>query len=256
MTSYCFRAHCLSTKTIGLLVLFITLYGNYALAATLETKQKALEVITKTATDLCNSVSDKTLTSRIELSGDAKAKLNGLIGKVVDLGIEGAGRYISEESQGVLQEDLAKLLSHNADCKFKVFESLRDLLLGTTEDNQTYPIVLKEGRYPVYNIRDFGRVDGANSSINVEIDNSLVFQHILNKPFGSHTIQLAKGDHTFNFTAAIRRKGDDYATTINANCEGTFNINRARAFEPRLKFESYGKNGGGGITSCSLVESP
>jgi hypothetical protein len=70
--------------------------------------------------------------NKLELSGQANADVKGLVSKIADLGIGGAAKYRNEETEGVLQKDLAPLLSKTADCKEREFNKLVDLLIRPT----------------------------------------------------------------------------------------------------------------------------
>jgi hypothetical protein len=68
----------------------------------LRAQKAALLVITETADKICNQAPPLVGSGEtIELSGNAKAALNGAISKVVDLGVIGAGKYASEQYSGV-----------------------------------------------------------------------------------------------------------------------------------------------------------
>jgi hypothetical protein len=56
--------------------------------------------------------------------------LGGVIGKVLDLGIEGAGKYASSEYKNVLQKDLATLIQSNTNCRLDVFKLLQEKMIG------------------------------------------------------------------------------------------------------------------------------
>ena len=51
------------------------------------------------------------------VNGDAKAKVNGALGKLADVGVEGTGLYQSNSSKGVLQKDLASVIEKSNDCR-------------------------------------------------------------------------------------------------------------------------------------------
>lgn len=98
---------------------------------------QALKMITDTASQICQSAPLSETDSGIKLSGDAQAKLGGVIGKLADLGISGAAGYQSNQSEGVLQKDLVTAIQSSNNCKLEVFKSLeRDLLQPGSRDNQ------------------------------------------------------------------------------------------------------------------------
>jgi len=72
------------------------------------------------------------------LSGDAKAKVGGIIGRIANLGISGASEYKTEHSSGVLQADLASAIHNGNDCRLDVFKTLeRDLIGGAGSARQS-----------------------------------------------------------------------------------------------------------------------
>ena|SRR5579864_132901 len=93
-------------------------------AADIDKQQKALQVIMEAADRICATVPIEGTGEHVELSLDAKAKLSGAIGRVVDAGIEGAAKYRSEAYMNALQQDLATALKNSNDCKLTVFKTL------------------------------------------------------------------------------------------------------------------------------------
>lgn len=94
-----------------------------------DAQNKALQLIGEFAKSICNDIPLNASKQNIDLTGQAKIALNSLVGKVADVGISGAGRYINEESMGVLQKDLAHSLEVGGNCKYNVFIQLKDKLL-------------------------------------------------------------------------------------------------------------------------------
>lgn len=105
----------------------------------LDEQERALNIIDKFATGLCKDIPLVGSGENFELSGKAKADLNGLIKKLADLGIEGTGSYQILNYEGVLQKDLAVVLSKNTDCKMEVFRKLESKLLEKREGNDSTP---------------------------------------------------------------------------------------------------------------------
>jgi hypothetical protein len=71
---------------------------------------RALAEIIKTAEKICQSAPLEQTSEGLSLSGDAKAKLGGVVGKIADLGVSGTGKYESGKSLGVLQKDLIQAI--------------------------------------------------------------------------------------------------------------------------------------------------
>jgi hypothetical protein len=99
-------------------------------AQELANQAKALQIITDTARALCESISQSGRSSGLELSGDARAKLNGAVSRLADLGIEGAAKYQASEYVGVLQQELAGAIKNTVDCRLEVFRRLESKLVA------------------------------------------------------------------------------------------------------------------------------
>lgn len=111
----------------------------------LQTETRALQLIRETADSICKDIPLEQTGSEVQLSGDAKAKLDSVIAKVVDLGVEGTGKYKSSRSQGVLQKDLAEALKTSTDCKLVVFNKLVARLLPSSQpDTPSAPTPLQD----------------------------------------------------------------------------------------------------------------
>src|SRR5713101_951665 len=95
---------------------------------TLEAQKQALNMINDFADHFCINIPLAGSGNQLELSGDAKAELNELIKKIVNLKIEGAAKYLSGEYQGVLQKDLVEALKNSVDCKRDIWKDLKKLV--------------------------------------------------------------------------------------------------------------------------------
>lgn len=91
----------------------------------------ALTMIARFASEICTGIDPATSSSSVEVSGEAKAKLDTLISKIVDLGIGGSAKYTQNQGKGVLQRDLAQAFKDANTCRLQVLETLKDRLLPT-----------------------------------------------------------------------------------------------------------------------------
>ena len=114
----------------SMLIATVEFSFSIAYAQDLQTQRAALLMITKTANEICQSAPLEAASQGVNLSGNATAKLGGLIGKVADLGITGAGEYQTNRSMGVLQKDLITAIQSGNDCKLEVFRTLEKKLLS------------------------------------------------------------------------------------------------------------------------------
>lgn len=102
-------------------------------------RRQALQDLAQFADQICKPMSDESSSSTIELSADLKAKLDGVIKKVADLGFTGAAKYSDSKSKGVLQRDLAAALQKKDECRVEVVKLMRDSLISPMK-----PVSLEE----------------------------------------------------------------------------------------------------------------
>jgi hypothetical protein len=122
---------CIATIVAALLISLA--WNNWTGAEdNLAAQAAALNVIRETANDICYTVQLKGQTEGTQLSGEIQAKVTGVIAKVADLGVKGAGKLKNQEYAGVLQEELATTIRHSADCKKDVFDKLVEKMLPSS----------------------------------------------------------------------------------------------------------------------------
>lgn len=103
--------------------------------SSLEDQEKTLNIIADFAGRICSDIRLEGSGSTVELNGEAKAELKGLLKKFANLGIGGTGKYEETAWNGVLQKDIANILQKNADCKLKIVELLKDKITSTKQDD-------------------------------------------------------------------------------------------------------------------------
>ena len=78
--------------------------------------QKALEKIEATANDMCQASPLDSSSQAVELTAAAKASVDSAITRLVRLGVDGAVKYESLRSAGMLKQDLANAIKSGSDC--------------------------------------------------------------------------------------------------------------------------------------------
>ena len=116
------------TKIIFVVVLTFLSFNSFA-NTELEKQQAALNIIADFADRICNKIPLIGNAENLELSGEAKAELKGLLKKVADIGIEGAAKYQKSNYGNVLQKDLANLINESSKCKQEVWKDLKGKLI-------------------------------------------------------------------------------------------------------------------------------
>jgi hypothetical protein len=120
------------SETLGGLCVvgFFLLFVQPLKAQDLDAQTKALRAISAFAAETCgNPVAFEGTSTNLELSGDIKAQLQGLVAQVAAVGMTGAGKYKSDAFKNVLHEQLAEALKDNATCRLKVFELLQQKMV-------------------------------------------------------------------------------------------------------------------------------
>jgi hypothetical protein len=104
--------------------------GVGALAASAQQlNPQQVQLIKDTAASICNTVKEaKGEKSDLQMQGEIKAQLNGLIGKVVDLGGSGRGSFTREEFEGLSRDATATALEGDRGCRERVFNKMFDKL--------------------------------------------------------------------------------------------------------------------------------
>ena len=91
--------------------------------------REALALIRDFANSICITPPLEQQSKQVELSGDAKAKLNGVVGKVADVGLGIATKYTDQKSRGVLQAELANAIKNGNDCRLSASDKLIERLI-------------------------------------------------------------------------------------------------------------------------------
>lgn len=125
----------------------------------LNANKQALDMIADFADNFCKEVPLKGTSHSLELSGKAKADLNNLIGKIADLGIEGAGKYQQSKYLGLLQKDLVDGYKSNTNCRLHIWDDLKSKLI-TSHPDQTKSSVIVEQHSTGDRATNIGNVEG------------------------------------------------------------------------------------------------
>ena len=122
---------------IATIMITFLILAQTSLASSLEEQQEALNVIANFADRMCTNIQLRGKGNNLELTGEAKAELKGIIAKITDLGFSGALKYQNKEYSGLLQKDLVSALENSTNCKLQIWNDLKDrLLLVEQEQSQ------------------------------------------------------------------------------------------------------------------------
>ena len=97
-----------------------------------ERYQSALDAISRTVKDICSTAPLNNKENKVELNAEARATVAGLLKKLTDLGVSGAAKYSSSESEaGLLRTDIVAALKDQNTCRLEIFRTLEAKLLAT-----------------------------------------------------------------------------------------------------------------------------
>jgi len=93
-----------------------------------------IQIIRDTAAAICNTIKEaKGQKNDVQIAGDVQLKLNGLIGKVVNVGAAGGGSITREEFEGLSRDAAASALEGDRGCRERVFNKMFDKLGAAQE---------------------------------------------------------------------------------------------------------------------------
>ena len=123
-----------------------------------------IQIIKDTAASICNTVKEaKGQKSDIQIQGDVRAQLGGLVGKVADIGGSSKGAMTREEFEGLSRDATATALQGDRDCRERLFNKMFDQLSAAPDQhaNRAPPSVMPGEIYPAapgYRVDPDGRV--------------------------------------------------------------------------------------------------
>lgn len=118
----------MKTLIASAIIIFIMLINNTnSLAQDQSTK---IKLIVEAAKEICTLTPLNSNSQHVELSAESKIKLNSVLKKLMDAGVDAAGKYSSSKSFGVLQKDLAGSIKNGNDCRSDFAKSLMDKIFS------------------------------------------------------------------------------------------------------------------------------
>jgi hypothetical protein len=116
------------TRAWWAVVVAAGLAGAASPARAQQLDEAALAQILETAKALCGEFAREGFRSSSAVEGTAEAELAGLAGRLVELGVEGAGRIEASNYANVLQEQLGEELRNQRECNLRIWNDLRSLV--------------------------------------------------------------------------------------------------------------------------------
>jgi hypothetical protein len=100
-----------------------------SMAAAQELNPQQIQLIRDTASSICDTVRGASgVKNDVQLQVDVKGQLNGLIGKVIDVGGAGKGSISREDFEGLSRDATASALEGDRGCRERVFNKMFDKL--------------------------------------------------------------------------------------------------------------------------------
>jgi hypothetical protein len=108
-------------------------------AAAQQLNPQQIQIIKDAAASICNTVKEaKGQKSESQIQGDVKAQLNGLVGKVIDIGGSGKGSLNNEEFDGLSRDATATALEGDRSCRERLFNKMFEQLSGPPSTSREF----------------------------------------------------------------------------------------------------------------------
>jgi hypothetical protein len=108
-------------------------YISPSAASAQQLNPQQIQIIKDTAASICNTVKEaKGQKSESQIQGDVTAKLNGLVGKVIDIGGSGKGSLNDEQFEGLSRDATATALEGDRSCRERLFDKMFDRFSATS----------------------------------------------------------------------------------------------------------------------------
>jgi len=136
----------------------------------LEYKEK-LEAIEKFALGVCRDIPLYTSTSLKELSTNGKVECFSFFKKIINISFENTGKDSLTETFGILQQDMARLLLRNVDCRENLAKLLSERLIYRVDSETPSNIPVAMKRFS--NNDQISTINGVESDIQLASDNDI-----------------------------------------------------------------------------------
>jgi hypothetical protein len=146
-------------------------------------EQVALDQIAASAAAICGDFDRAGFEGSKEARVAAEAELQGLVGRLLNLGVEGAAQIQSQEYANVLQDHLGDELRDNRACRLKIWSDLIEQVTA-----QAPPVVSEESEPPAAAPKrpeegDAGVRDAGQASPATPAPGGVLFGEVLRGPF-------------------------------------------------------------------------
>lgn len=112
-------------------VLILGIELSAAHSAQLDPQQIGL--IRDTAASICNTVKDiKGERTDVQVQGEVKGQLSGLLGRLASAGASGTGTLSRDEFEGLTQDATAIAIAGDRECREHLFDKMFDKITATT----------------------------------------------------------------------------------------------------------------------------
>jgi hypothetical protein len=196
--------------------------------------------------------------SKVVVSGSVAGSLT--LKKVPGVEVGGDISYTKQEAQGLIaaltktvNADSVDLSKKQMDCMKPYIDRIFDILFPKPSATPPLYDVIVRSDSEFIEHSQFGRIKEFGSVVVIKIDGKEFFTWALEEPFGSHSVRLRAGVHTFEYSTDIDND-EFHDITMQVNCDGTFNVDRSRVYAPHMSIVRK-SDGVSTIRSCSLTAS-
>ena len=128
------------------MLMVLTLIQGKAAYAAISLNEEHLRSISTFATDICETAPIDSSQSEVSLDANGKLELSNLLKSLFGITAEGELKWRSEETRGVLQKDLAKVIISANECRLEVLEFLKASFSESSVSSVTWKPVFSPKR--------------------------------------------------------------------------------------------------------------
>ncbi|GHA50821.1 hypothetical protein GCM10008927_15080 [Amylibacter ulvae] len=115
----------------------------FLIAPTAHAQDPRLDLLREMMDAVCGEYQYSGGQQGVKISGDAEAKIGGIMNKLVDVGVSAAGEFNEKEYVGVLRAEAGAQLMDVRACRKKVFDDMKVMVVSTPvekiEESETLP---------------------------------------------------------------------------------------------------------------------
>lgn len=119
---------------MGFARIFLGVLCAFGLAAPLAAQSAQLDLLDEMMEAICGDYQYTGTKQELSIDGAAEAKIGGIMGKMVDVGVKGAAGFNEQEYVGVLRKELGAQLTDVRACRMQVYKDMKEVVFSAPKE--------------------------------------------------------------------------------------------------------------------------